>query len=367
MDGSRFDLLAATFAAGPSRRRLLGALLGAAYTSLLTRPERAAGKKKKKCPKLRPRRCGDKCCKAFETCKRGKCVDHCDDKKENLGETDIDCGGGDCAPCPTGKKCKRPDDCKSGICRTSSTSATLRCRECTRDEDCTADFTKPFCVNDRCVECRTSTDCQNTGRPHCLTGASPTLDGACVVCLNDSHCPAGELCNPLTNRCDPCARTRGVGIESCAICQQDSDCPGEQVCDGQGRCVDCFEDAHCDSDPNRTVCVENVCKECGQDGDCPNGGDICIQGFCRTPATCPAGSDLCTQGFVASTLCGGGCRCHTTTESETRCVLAVESRCDSQPACTSRAECEARHGPGAFCVRDTGNICGCAHCARQCS
>lgn len=226
MDHVRFDRLAAALATVPSRRRLLGTLLGTALAGLLGWPESATGKKKnknknenkKKCPNARPKRCDSKCCKAFQTCKKGKCVDHCEDGKQNLGETDKDCGGGDCDPCPAGKKCARATDCQSGICRTSAAVGDLRCHECTSNDDCTADFTKPFCVGDRCVECRNDTDCQDeTGRPHCLAGTGTSLDGTCVECLTDSECPEGEFCSP-DKQCRPCANRQGVGTEACGGC-----------------------------------------------------------------------------------------------------------------------------------------------------
>jgi hypothetical protein len=31
-------------------------------------------------------------------------------------ETDVDCGGPDCAPCDPGKTCLKPRDCASGSC-----------------------------------------------------------------------------------------------------------------------------------------------------------------------------------------------------------------------------------------------------------
>jgi hypothetical protein len=49
-----------------------------------------------------------------------KCVsDTCVDFRADAFETDVDCGGGYCAPCPPGKKCKSNLDCMAGhVCNT---------------------------------------------------------------------------------------------------------------------------------------------------------------------------------------------------------------------------------------------------------
>jgi hypothetical protein len=43
-------------------------------------------------------------------------ADACSDAVKNGAETDIDCGGGDCAPCASGKDCGAGADCASGTC-----------------------------------------------------------------------------------------------------------------------------------------------------------------------------------------------------------------------------------------------------------
>ena len=40
----------------------------------------------------------------------------CSDGKYNENETDKDCGGPDCLPCPVGKKCVLTRDCERGEC-----------------------------------------------------------------------------------------------------------------------------------------------------------------------------------------------------------------------------------------------------------
>ena len=44
-------------------------------------------------------------------------------------ETDLDCGGGSCAPCGGGKRCLADEDCASGACPSG------RCQSCGKVQD----------------------------------------------------------------------------------------------------------------------------------------------------------------------------------------------------------------------------------------
>lgn len=41
---------------------------------------------------------------------------HCCDGILDSTESDIDCGGGSCVPCPTGDRCFSPGDCQTAVC-----------------------------------------------------------------------------------------------------------------------------------------------------------------------------------------------------------------------------------------------------------
>ncbi len=41
----------------------------------------------------------------------------CNDRRQNGDETDIDCGGSDCAACEMGRACVAARDCVSGSCQ----------------------------------------------------------------------------------------------------------------------------------------------------------------------------------------------------------------------------------------------------------
>lgn len=71
------------------------------------------------------------CRQANELCDQNKCVGaSCNDGVHNGQETDIDCGGVDCAPCANGDSCDVPEDCTSVHC------ATDVCLPCDQQADC---------------------------------------------------------------------------------------------------------------------------------------------------------------------------------------------------------------------------------------
>jgi hypothetical protein len=57
--------------------------------------------------------CASNACDGIDrTCVSAQCSDH----HQDGNETDVDCGGNDCAGCALGNKCKTSSDCASGIC-----------------------------------------------------------------------------------------------------------------------------------------------------------------------------------------------------------------------------------------------------------
>jgi hypothetical protein len=348
MDGLRFDALTRSLAGPHSRRTTLGRLAAGSLfacalaldeTRVHTRRRKKKARRNRSCSAGNPIRCGRFCCRPDERCRNGRCISHCEDGEKNFGETDTDCGGicRTVRKCGLGKSCAEDADCFNNVCNGNL------CTECRIDSDCDG-LGNPLrfrCFDDFCFECATNFDCPRPGQ-----GAKQTIciNKRCVECASDDDCPSTrKFC--VTSLREAC-EDNAVRPCECRQCRDIVDCDPGQVCDEEnGTCVECVTDPDCAA------------------------GEVCIQNTCRTPAVCPAGRDLCTQGFGASTVCGSvaGCRCHTTTDSGTRCVLGIEQRCDAQPACTSRAECESRHGPGAFCVRDTGSFCGCSFCALQCA
>jgi hypothetical protein len=201
MDTDRFEALLRSVAALPSRRRALRLLIGSAVGGLLTLGTLPMDAKKKHCPKAKPKRCGDKCCKPSDRCKKGKCVDHCRDGVKNFGETDIDCGGTCVDPrgssfgtCVVGKGCKVDSDCFTGRCLNQT------CVLCRIDSDCVLFGSAGLirCVGNDCVECAADFDCPRPGQ-------APTQTACTSNRCTDPGCrPQGASCTNFQDGSDNC-------------------------------------------------------------------------------------------------------------------------------------------------------------------
>jgi hypothetical protein len=261
MDDRTFDCLTASLAT-KLNRRLLGSFLGTLTAALAWAP--TAVTKPKNCPQSR--RCGNRCCKAVETCtnrNKSKCVHHCNDGQKNRGETDEDCGG----------TCRKKKKCRLGF-------------ECKRDDDCQGDL---FCIEReescpgarvgvrRCFTCRDDNDC-TTLKPRCLCGT-------CHECTEDGDCPRPG---------------QGATLKNCVAPRPAGTCPGDRPC----KCRECREDGDCEGNPDGSLCdpANGLCGECreGQDEtDCPDPGKpVCVGGTCEQcgdDVDCPADQE-CTSG-----------------------------------------------------------------------
>lgn len=60
--------------------------------------------------------CVDCTSAGYRSCVAGQCKSSCTDSIKNGPETDVDCGGGTCPKCTTGKNCNINSDCTSGKC-----------------------------------------------------------------------------------------------------------------------------------------------------------------------------------------------------------------------------------------------------------
>jgi len=137
-----------------------------------------------------------------------------------------------------------------------------RSRRCDTSYDCTEE--RPFCEDERCVECLTSDncdddqscrfedhacvpscsdweDCVGSGRPICALAS-----GVCIECAGPDDCKEEEqepFCELRTGRCVDCLRN--------------DDC-GDRLCHPKAHeCVDCVYDADCDDSEE---CVRGECQ-----------------------------------------------------------------------------------------------------------
>lgn len=106
---------------------------------------------------------------------------------------------------------------------------------CGGDEDCGG--TRPYCVEEACVECVDDGDCDGF-----------CVDNVCVECLGDADCDDAMFCN---------------GDETCSggacVLGADPCFGGAPYCIEAGdRCVECTLDTHCGPGYD---CAANVCEE----------------------------------------------------------------------------------------------------------
>jgi hypothetical protein len=154
-----------------------------------------------KCP-------ASKTCAANSDCISNNCIDgngidgngidgngihpSCSDGFVTQGESDVDCGGPNCAPCPDGKDCNGTTDCESATC----TSGT-----CTSCEDNKTNQRKSDvdCGGDHCETCIDGKSC---GSADDCTSARCT-GGTCTSC-NDDQKNGNEVDVDCGGACEQC-------------------------------------------------------------------------------------------------------------------------------------------------------------------
>jgi hypothetical protein len=292
-----------------------------------------------------------------------------------VGETDVDCGGPNCAPCADGLKCLVNTDCIDKVCDpTAKTCTPASCTDGVQngmetDVDCggaTCDGLGDTCADKK--HCEIDSDCAND---FCF-GANGTTPGTCVSCsdgVQDGN-ETGTDCGGA--QCDAQGKTcpAGQGCETATDCQSGF-CQGNTTCELRPNGQSCTGDAQC------------------ANGNCigPSGNQICCSSACNgncqactftftglTNGTCgnitagmPAPAGQCTT----STTCGndGNCAAGGTCEQEpttVSCQSAVCSNGQLTPAanCTGTGTCaggSASACPGSFiCANATACKTACA-------
>jgi hypothetical protein len=171
----------------------------------------------------------------------GVCVaDHCSDGMMDSSETDVDCGGPDCAGCGPRKGCAVDSDC----------SATLSGCDA-QNGGCTCDALSMTCVYDHCYDHKkdsseTDVDCGGGACAVCTTGQG---------CLLDFDC-ASEACDGVSSVCvvDPCNDHRQDGMET------DSDCGGNDVCLRCAQGEKCNSNTDCQAGLVCSTTLPHVCE-----------------------------------------------------------------------------------------------------------
>jgi hypothetical protein len=285
----------------------------------------------------------------------------CTDQAKNGSETDIDCGGPDCAVCPVEATCATHEDCESGVCK-AGICRPADCGDGVRngaesDVDCGG-----ACVS--CVEgmrCIVPSDCSN--------GACGT--GVCMPAACDDSAPNGDEtdidCGGSCSACDPGK-----------ACKVSSDCNSGR-CDG-GVCASC-SDGLMNGPETDVDCGGGVCPGCIVKGLCEAASD-CESGVCGEPNFGPnrcyppeCGNGL-RDGNETDVDCGGdscpGCEFGDVCAVETDCKYGdcLDGTC-SQP-CTTTEHCSFEHvkaceaGKCLYCHSSddcSADICGALSCS----
>ncbi|HPY19976.1 MAG TPA: hypothetical protein PLM08_19970, partial [Polyangiaceae bacterium] len=256
-----------------------------------------------------------------DLCVDKQCVPaSCGNQKLDPGETDVDCGGPDCAPCADGLKCLEGDDCKSGVCNaTAKTCSAPACddkvkngsetdvdcggscpngcaagKACKENGDCKggqcdANQCQPTCTDEEKNGTETDVDCGGSCATKCDTGKA---------CANHGDCASGSCENNVCKAADACKNHVKDGDET------DVDCGGP-VCD---KCVDgkaCLVDGDCVNYCAATTkeCVKSHCedeKKSGDETDVDCGGSCSTK--CNDGQAC-ANNDDCASGNCDNKEC----------------------------------------------------------------
>lgn len=297
-----------------------------------------------------------------------------------------------------------------GSCSTCPPQAIERCL-CDSQNPCTEPCTE--CINNICVPRCAPEDC---------------INGRCVDCKSNSDCPCNQVCtpsgcacppntslNPITKCCDECATDRDCG--PCAECVNINGamtcvpikCP-DGVCDPTtGNCVECLTSGDCANkdckqcDPVLKRCVAgpgqiqvgNTCKDAGEcitDGDCNDPCLACDKSNRCVPIQCPPGKVPYRTGNICTCIeqcdCGDPGSCSDVTKYCTAidnincgclpcqgdcangckppCYCSpVLNKCVTNPCnpapCTDGIDC----GPGCGCLNGTCMPCNVLNCTTQ--
>lgn len=180
----------------------------------------------------------------------------CNNNQLDGSETDLNCGGPDCAPCDKQKKCQQASDCWSGVC-VAGTCADPTCQDGVKND------------NESDVDC----------------------GGPCPDCGPGQRCNGGGDCtgNQCTGQGGVCVPNCQDGVKNGF--ESDVDCGG-------GACPACHSGMACGG--LGANCLSGVCGPAG----------TCEPGDLGTPcsATADCLSTYCSQNVCCDAPCTAGCK-----------------------------------------------------------
>ncbi|HEY2746923.1 MAG TPA: hypothetical protein VGL86_20010 [Polyangia bacterium] len=279
----------------------------------------------------------------------------CTNGVQDSNETDVDCGGTVCAPCPLGKKCGAGADCASSFCNAQTKLCVAdQCHDGLKD----GSESDVDCGGGCATKCGGGQMCSG---PSDCSGTGVVCDGAHVCCTpscSGKVCGSdgcGGSCGTCTSTTTPMCAANGASCQctasSCASLGAQYQCSG-----GQCACVpscagkSCGPDGcggQCGTCPGYAPsCNAGVCECSGSSCSTLGGNYTCVGGGCScTPSTCASLGKVCGQwsNGCGSTLscpnCGSGMSCNST---GTECLISNGASCSTPSQCVSGAcECSA--------------------------
>ena len=283
----------------------------------------------------------------------------CTDGRVNGRESDLDCGGADCAGCAEGLVCLSDGDCASKVC-TLNRCAAPTCADgvlngAELEVDCGGAC--PACValascTDRLRNgAETGVDCGGSC-PACADGQSCLHNTDCVsaVCA-DGKC-GGVLCAPLLSCGSACVDSRFDPL-NCGGCGMT--CTSTQTC----FLGTCMQSCVGGTRPCGGACVDSGSdpSNCGGCGVTCTATELCVGGGCFP--RCPPSQAAC--GTTCASLDRDPQHCGTCTIAcplGSACVLGQ---------CTAGCQAPLAVCDGGQCVDPRNDPANCGGCAQLCA
>jgi len=286
-------------------------------------------------------------------CTSGKCTAPpatCEDGKKDGQETDVDCGGHVCAPCGTGKDCKRGSDCASyacagGTCRAVSATDGVK-NDSETDVDCGGTLQSNGAPNPG-----------SDGAPPCAVGQRCLLPSDCAagVCSSGPGSAPGSAGADAGDAAavDAMAAMGGAGP---LFCQAAS--PSDGVQNDSETSVDCGGGFLADGMPNG---MSDGAPPCQHGETCVLGTD-CAEGVCNANEGKGGGPINCPVDMM-------GCKCQVASDSDgvkndsetdVDCGGGTSLGSDGASPCAAGLHCAVATDCASFvCV---GGLCQAATC-----